>query len=115
MKQNVIKDKSYIFALDIIRYCRILQEQKEYVLSKQLLRSGTSIGANVEEGCQAQSRADFIHKMSLSLKEASESHYWLRLLKDAAISKELIISPLLDQAQELKSILISIIKSSKGS
>ena len=78
---NSIQEKSFRFAVRIVKLCRYLQtEKKEYVLSKQLLRSGTSIGANVSESQQAQSRPDFVSKLSIALKETSETEYWLRLL-----------------------------------
>jgi len=81
MKENVIKDKSFDFALRIINLYKYLsEEKKEYVLSKQLLRSGTSVGANIRESEHAESKNDFIHKLSISLKEANESHYWIELL-----------------------------------
>ena len=78
---SVVADKSFEFAVRIVNLCKHLRHDKnEYVLSKQLLRSGTSIGANVHEGRRAQSRADFLAKMSIALKEANETHYWLKLL-----------------------------------
>ena len=81
---NMIEEKSILFAVKIIKLCKWLsKEKKEYVVSKQLLRSGTSIGANVAEAQQAQSGADFIAKNSITLKEAAETKYWLRLLKEA--------------------------------
>jgi four helix bundle protein len=83
-KENIIRDKSYSFALKIIdTYKFLIHEKKEYVLSKQLLRSGTSIGANVNEALEGQSRADFTHKLAISLKEARETQYWLCLLQDS--------------------------------
>jgi len=97
MKSNVIQDKSYLFALKIIKTFRYLsQEKREFVLSKQLLRSGTSIGANVEEAIGGQSKRDFLSKISISYKEARETHYWIRLLTDSEyldkeVSKDLII------------------------
>ena len=79
---NPVEEKSFHFAVRIIKLCKYLQEnKKEYILSKQLLRSGTSIGANIMESQQAQSRADFISKLSIALKEAVETNYWLRLLQ----------------------------------
>ena len=79
MKTNILKDKSYAFALRSIKLFQYLTaEQREYVLSKQLLRSGTSIGANVEEAFQGESTSDFIHKLSIANKEAFETQYWLR-------------------------------------
>src|SRR5829696_8375976 len=88
-RQNVLKVKSYAFALQTINLYKHLAERKrEYILSKQLIRSGTSIGANIAEAIQAQSRADFIHKLSIALKEAVETEYWLNLLRDARYLNE---------------------------
>ncbi len=111
-KSNLIVDKSFDFALRIIKLYRYLvEEKKEYVLSKQVLRSGTSIGANIHEAVEAQSKADFIHKMSISLKEARETEYWLKLL----IASEYIDNSgnILEDIKELIKILTSIIKTSK--
>jgi four helix bundle protein len=83
MRESIVQTKSYAFALLIIQVSRSLHEAHEYVLSRQLLRAGTSVGANVEEANQAESRADFIHKISIALKEACETNYWLRLLRDS--------------------------------
>jgi four helix bundle protein len=83
--QSIIQKKSFDFALVIINLYRALQERHEYVLSKQLLRSGTSIGANVEEACAGQSRKDFLAKMSIASKEARETRYWLQLLHQSKI------------------------------
>ncbi len=83
MKENVVRDKSYAFAIRIVKlYQHLSTKKKEFVLSKQILRCGTSIGANVEEALGGQSRADFVSKMSIAYKEARETCYWLRLLKD---------------------------------
>lgn len=90
-------------------------ERKEYVLSKQIFRSGTSIGANIEEANQAQSKADFIHKLSIANKEAFETHYWLRLLKDSEILEEKIAQSLIKDCEEVQKILTSSIKTSKAS
>jgi four helix bundle protein len=80
-RSNVVKDKSYAFALSIVQMARSLRsEQREWVLSKQLIRSGTSIGANIEEAIAAQSKRDFLSKMCIALKEARETYYWLRIL-----------------------------------
>ncbi len=82
-KDNIIQTKSYNFAVRIIKlYKHLSQEKKEFVLSKQLLRSGTSTGANIEEAIGGQSRKDFFAKLTIAYKEARESHYWIRLLKD---------------------------------
>ena len=82
-KENILQEKSYGFALRVVRaYKHLTVEQKEYVLSKQALRSGTSVGANITEATQAQSKQDFIHKLAIALKEAVETEYWFRLLRD---------------------------------
>lgn len=82
-KDNVVQDKSYAFAVKIVKTCSaIMKEQNEYILSKQLIRSGTSVGANIEEAIGGQSRKDFFAKLTISYKEARESHYWIRLLND---------------------------------
>ena len=78
-KENIIVEKSFKFALEIVLYCETLEENKKFVISRQLLRSGTSIGANVREAQNAESKADFIHKMKIALKEADETEYWLML------------------------------------
>ncbi|MBN2521622.1 MAG: four helix bundle protein, partial [Bacteroidales bacterium] len=80
-KENVIVEKSFQFALEIVLYCELLEENKKYVLSRQLLRAGTSIGANVREAQNAESKADFIHKIKLAVKEADETEYWLLICK----------------------------------
>lgn len=111
-KPNLIVDKSFDFALLIIDLFKKLQTEKEYVLSKQLLRSGTSIGANVNEALSAESKKDFIHKLSISLKEARESEYWLRLLQQGNLSNQKMDTHL-EEAQRLIKILTSIIVTTK--
>jgi four helix bundle protein len=110
MEQNTIKSKSFAFALHIMEVYRKLCEQKEFVLSKQLLRSGTSIGANVEEALAAQSRKDFLHKMSITSKEARETLYWLRLLDVSGWFKS-DLKESLKSAHELVKLLTAIVKS----
>ncbi len=113
-RQNPLLIKSYEFALAVVLFTRKLQdEQKEFVISKQVLRSGTAIGALSEEAQQAESKADFIHKLSIANKEAHETHYWLRLIRDSGIEFQHVLE-LLKQSEELKKLLISIIKSSKS-
>ena len=85
-RQNIIADKSFQFSLLIISLYKKLQNEKEFVISKQLIRSGTSIGANVEEALAAQSKKDFVHKISIASKEARETKYWLRLLNDSELT-----------------------------
>ena len=109
-KPNLILDKSFEFALKIIDLYNVLvSEKKEYVLSKQLLRSGTSIGANAREGVVAQSRKEFIAKLNIALKEAHETEYWLELLVHGKYLD--VDSPLLSEVDSLIRILTSIIKS----
>ncbi len=108
-KANVVLDKSFDFALEIIDLYKMLIENKEYILSKQLLRSGTSIGANVEEGIGAYSKKDFTSKMGLALKEARETRYWLKLLNRSQIVKYSYIV-YLEKIEELVNILTSIVK-----
>lgn len=110
-KENIIVDKSFRFALDIVLYCELLEENKKYVLSKQLLRSGTSIGANVREAQNAESKADFIHKLKLAAKEADETEYWLLICKHTPTYP--FDEKLLIQVNELMKILSKIISSSK--
>ena len=115
MMENTIYDKSFRFAIRIVNLCRYLKDiKKETVLSKQLLRSGTSIGANVAEAQQAQSRADFISKFSIALKEAAETNYWIRLLGATGYLSESEQNSILSDCEELQKILTSIIKSSKN-
>ena len=115
MKENVIQQKSYVFALRMINaYKYLTQEQREFVLSKQVLRSGTSIGALVKEAEHAQSSADFIHKMNIALKEANETEYWLMLLKDSEYIDEKVFSSIHKDCDELIRLLVSIVKSSKS-
>ena len=112
--ENVIEVKSFNFAVRIVNlYKHLTDTKKEYVLSKQLLRSGTSIGANVAEAEQAQSKPDFVSKMNIALKEASETKYWIKLLKATNYLSEEESSSILTDCVELEKILISIVKSSK--
>ena len=108
---NPICAKSFAFALTTINLYKRLQEEREFVISKQLLRSGTSIGANVQEATAAESRRDFIHKMTLASKEARESMYWLRLLAESDLAPGLDVTTELAQAHELVRMLTAIVKS----
>ena len=114
MRDNVIKSKSYQFALKVVKVARQLSDQKEYVLSRHLLRSGTSIGANIEEATQAQSTADFIHKLSIAQKESFESNYWIRLLRDSELIPDDIGTLLLTDCEEIQRIITSILKTTKA-
>jgi four helix bundle protein len=113
-KDNVIKTKSYLFAVRIVNLYKFLtEEKKEFVMSKQLLRSGTSIGANVREAEQAESKADFIHKLSIALKEANETEYWLDLLQETKFLNNSEYIGIQIDIKELLKLLTSIIKASK--
>lgn len=110
-----ITERTFEFAVRIVKLCQVLDEKPGVgrTLSKQLLRSGTSIGANVEEARAGQSKADFISKNAIALKEARETHYWLRLLIATEILPQEKLSKLLTEAEELKKILGAIIVASK--
>lgn len=111
---NVIEIKSFDFAVRIVNlYKHLTTEKKEYVLSKQLLRSGTSIGANVSEAQRGQSRADFLAKMSISQKEANETHYWLRLLHKTEYLTDKEFESIEPDIKEIMAILTAICKNSK--
>lgn len=111
---SIISKKTYVFALDIVTaYKHLVNKKKEYVLSKQLLRAGTSIGANVNEAVSAQSKRDFVHKMSIALKEARETVYWMSLLKDSEYLTPEDYKKLNAAAGEIIKILSSIIITTK--
>ena len=111
---NAVQEKSYAFALRMVRMHQHLTEQrKEFVLSKQVLRSGTSIGANVEEAIGGQSAKDFIAKMSIAYKEARETYYWLRLLRDTGYLGEADSASIITDCDELLKLAGSIIKTMK--
>ena len=115
MRDNAVLDKSKAFAVRCIRlYKYLCDNKKEYVMSKQLLRSGTSIGANVKEAQRGQSKADFVFKLNISLKEASETEYWLELLRETDYIKNSEFESIHQDCVELIKLLISIINSSKG-
>ena len=114
MSENLIEVKSKAFALRIVKVYKYLQGKGEVVMSKQLLRAGTSVGANVAEGQFAQSRADFILKYSIALKEASETRYWLELLQDAgSLPKSASTRSVVEDCSELISLLVSSLKTAK--
>jgi four helix bundle protein len=113
MKQSLVKDKSYRFALEIIHLAHGLREQREFELARQVLRAGTSIGANVEESLAGVSRRDFVAKMGIASKEARETHYWLRLLRDSKTVTSERIDALIAEAEELLRMLTAIVKTCK--
>lgn len=114
MRENVVKNKTFAFALRIVKLYQFLCEQKkEFVLSKQLLRSGTAVGALVREAEQAESSADFIHKMAIALKEANETEYWIELLFQSNYIDETSFNSIKADLTELLKLLVSIIKTTK--
>ena len=114
MKENIIKPKSFAFALRILKLYQYLQaEKKEYILSKQLLRSGTSIGAMVRESEQAESKLDFIHKLAIAQKESNETEYWIELLNQSGYIDKIQYESLFQDITEIRKLLPSIIKTSK--
>ena len=112
-KPNIIRDRTFNFSLKIIKLYKQLYKQNEFVLSKQLLRSGTSIGANVEEAIAAQSRKDFASKMSIASKEARETNYWLRLLRDSELYEGINLLDTIDESEQLIKLLTSIVKTTQ--
>lgn len=115
MKESILKNKSYDFAIQIVNtYKLILSNKKEYSLSKQLLRSGTSVGANIREAEFAQSTKDFISKMSIALKESNETDYWLSLLKDTEYIDFSTYNTLTNLNNELIRMLVSTINTMKS-
>lgn len=112
---NIIQQKSYAFSVRIVQtYKYLCDEKKEFTLSKQLLRSGTSIGANVEEAIGGQSKKDFYAKLTIAYKEARETHYWIRLLKDTNYLEEQLSNSLKDDVEEILKIIGSIQKTMKN-
>ena len=120
LERKIVENDIYIlsksFALRVVRlYKNLINEHKEYVLSRQLLRSGTSIGANVHEGKDAQSRADFCSKMNIALKEATESNYWIDLLREAEYINEPEFKSLSEDYQKIEAVLTKIVKTTRSS
>lgn len=115
-KPQEISERAFEFAVRVVKLCQALDEKPgvSRTLANQLLRSGTSVGANLEESKGGQSRADFLSKVSISLKEARETHYWLRLLNAADILPERQLAPLLDEANQIVAILTTIVKNTKA-
>ena len=110
--KNLVQEKSFEFAVSIVKYYKTLKTQNEFAIANQLLRAGTSIGANIEEALGGSSKKDFTNKMTIALKEARESKYWLRLIHESEIDKN--IQPLLAEANSLVNILSKIVKTSKA-
>jgi four helix bundle protein len=116
MKENPVRDKSFSFALRVVKLAKFLEsKKKEFVLSKQVLRSGTAIGALVREAEHAESKADFVHKLSIALKEANETLYWLELLHRGEYIDEKSFRSIGSDSEALIKLLIAIVKTSKSS
>ena len=114
MKENACRDKAYEFALDIVKFCRRNNSDRTmYSLIQQILRSGTSVGANIEEAQQAQSKKDFASKFSIAVKEAYETRYWLRIFRDTKLIDENELNPLLIKIDEIIRLLVASIKTIK--
>ena len=112
---NIVQEKSFAFALRIVKLSNYLQKEKhETVMSKQLLRCGTSIGANVAESRYAQSRADFISKLSIALKESAETSYWLQLLHESSYLNDAEFQSISSNCKELEKLLSAIVKTAKN-
>lgn len=115
MSDSILKDKSYAFALRVVKLSRHLQkEQQEYILSRQVLRSGTSIGTLIMEAEFAESSKDFVHKMSIALKEANETKYWFNLIKDSELIETNLFDSLHSDVKEIIAMLVSTIKTLKS-
>ncbi|TSA51376.1 MAG: four helix bundle protein [Sphingobacteriales bacterium] len=115
MAKSILRDKSYLFAIRIVKLSQYLQSnKKEFILSKQALKSGTSIGALIREAEFGQSKPDFINKMNIALKEANETEFWLSLLKDTDYIDESAHSSISEECRELIKMLISTIKTTKS-
>lgn len=111
-RKNIIIEKTFFFSLEVINFCEVLEENRKFVIARQLLRSGTSIGANVREAQNPNSRADFIHKLKIAIKEAEETEYWIELINESSSYPTNI--NILNQVREIKLILAKIITSSKS-
>ena len=116
MAENILRVKSYNFAIRIVKLSQyLINEKKEFVISNQVLRSGTAVGALIRESEYGQTKRDFIHKLSLSLKEASETEYWLCILKDTGYLEENLYNSLIDDCRELLKLLTASVKTAKKS
>ncbi len=115
MKENIILDKSFSFAVRIVKLSQFLTtEKREFSISQQILKSGTSIGANIEEAIGGQSTKDFISKFSIAYKEARETHYWLRLLHETGFIDSKLFNSIFDDCVEIIKLLTSILKTTKN-
>ena len=114
MSKSILRDKSYLFAIRIVKLSQYLQtEKKEYILSKQIIRSGTAIGTLIKEAEFGQSKPDFINKLNIALKEANETEYWIMLLKDTDYLTEQQFTSIIEECRELIKMLVASIKTLK--
>ena len=113
LKENLIVNMTFRFSLDVIKFIELLEDNRRYAIANQLIRSGTSIGANVREAQNAESKADFVHKMKIAAKEADETEYWLELCQQSDNYPN--CAELLHQVLSIKKVLSKIISTSKGS
>ncbi|KAJ52324.1 four helix bundle protein [Clostridium tetanomorphum] len=114
MKESLVYNKAFKFAIRIVNlYKHLCKEKSKYIISKQVLRSGTSIGANIKEAVQASSKRDFLMKMNIALKEASETDYWLELLEETNYIDDKASQSIINECTELNNMLISIVKTTK--
>lgn len=115
MKESLLLEKSYQFALRVVKLCRYLNdEQKEFVISRQILQSGTAIGSQIEESAQSQSTPDFLHHLTVANKKAFDTNYWLRLLRDSGYVSEKQAASIIANCEELQKMLIASIKTTKS-
>jgi four helix bundle protein len=115
MNDNTVRTKSFLFALKVVELSDVLDRKKKYALSNQILKSGTAIGALIREAEQAESKADFIHKLSISLKEANETIYWLELFNQSRLITDEMFSLFNDELMQIFKMLTAIINTSKKS
>ena len=114
MGENILKLKSYNFAIRIVRLSQyLINEKKEYVISKQVLRCGTAVGALIRESEYGETKKDFIHKLQISLKETSETEYWINILRDTGYIDDNLCSSLVNDCKELLKLLITSVKTAK--
>ena len=113
IKKSLVYEKAFNFSIRIVKMFQYLQDKKEYVMSKQVVRFGTSIGANIKEALYAQSKKDFAHKMNIALKESAETEYWLELLKETQYISNEMFNSAIEENREILKMLASIVKTSK--
>lgn len=114
LKENLVYKKAFKFSIRIVRlYKYLVEEKNEYILSKQILRSGTSIGANIKEGIVAQSKKDFLSKMYVSLKEADETEYWLEILNQSEYIESKVYDSIIEECKEINKLLCATVKTTK--